>query len=510
MTADAPRRRRPGRGQRASAGVPQRPFGRVTRSYAAIEVLSADHVCALHEQALRVLAEIGMRILDPGARRHFACAGAVIDGDTVRLDPALVGERLKSVPPHFTLAARNPARDLFIGGQDCVFASVGGPAYVMDNDRGRREGTFAEMCDYLRLVQSLDILHQEGGGPFEPADLPAHTRYLDIYRAQVTLLDKNWQTQTLGRARTLDGIALGAMALGVKPADLVGRPALLGVINTNSPLQLDIPMAEGLIAMAEHGQVNVITPFTLAGAMSPVTLAGALVQQHAEALAGIVLTQIVRPGVPVMYGGFTSNVDMRSGSPAFGTPEYAKAAQASGQLARHIGVPFRSSNVTAANEVDAQAAYESQMAIWGAIMGGAHLLEHAAGWMHGGLTASFEKLVLDAEMLQMMAAYLDPIAVDDASLAFEAIAGVGAGGHFFGAPHTMERYETAFYQPMLSNWDNYPTWLERGAVQARQRANTLWKQLLREYVQPPVDRAVLEEIDAYVARRKEEGGAPLN
>ena len=509
-TADTARlRRRPGRGTR-SAETAQRPFGRVRRPYKPIEVLSADHVEALHHAALEILRDIGMRVLEPGARDRLRAAGAQIEGETVRLDPALVAELLKTVPATFTLAARNPARTLYFGGNDTVFASVGGPAYVMDNDRGRRDGSFAEMCDYLRVIQSVDILHQEGGGPFEPMDLPANTRHLDIYRAQITLLDKNWQTQTLGRVRTLDGLMLGALALGMMPEELAGTPALLGIINTNSPLQLDIPMAEGLITMAEHGQVNVITPFTLAGAMSPVTLAGALVQQHAEAMLGIVLTQVVRPGVPVMYGGFTSNVDMRSGAPAFGTPEYAKAAQASGQLARHIGVPFRSSNVSAANEVDAQAAYESMMSLWGSVMGGAHLVEHAAGWMHGGLTASFEKLILDAELLQMMAAYCDPIVVDEASLALDAIREVGPGGHFFGTPHTMERYQTAFYSPLLSNWDNHPNWLERGSADARHKANGVWKQLLKDYEQPPLDPARLEAIDSFIARRKAEGGAPMN
>jgi trimethylamine--corrinoid protein Co-methyltransferase len=465
---------------------------------------------AIHGSALRVLAETGMRVLDASARQLYAAAGAQLDGDRVRFEPAMITDRLASVPKTFILAARNPNRTLYFGDTDCIFSSVGGPAYVMDNDRGRRDGTFAEMCDYLRLIQSLNILHQEGGGPFEPLDLPANTRHLDIYRAQITLLDKNWQTQTLGRARTMDGIELAAIALGKTVEEFSKTPTLMGIINTNSPLQLDIPMAEGLIAMATHGQVLVITPFTLAGAMSPVTLAGALVQQHAEAVAGIVLTQIVRPGVPVMYGGFTSNVDMKSGAPAFGTPEYTKAAQASGQLARHIGVPFRSSNVTAANDVDAQAAYESQMALWGSMMGGAHLIEHAAGWMHGGLTASFEKLIVDAEMLQMMAAYFDPIVVDTDTMAVSAIRDVGPGGHFFGSAHTMERYETAFYPPLLSNWDNHPTWLERGGIQARERANTIWKQLLSEYEQPPINAGIVEELDRYIARRKAEGGAPMN
>ncbi len=501
--------RRPRR-VRAPTGIAQSPFGLVRRPYAATEVLSADQVEAIHRAALRVLSEIGLRVLSDEARGLYAEVGAEVREDRVRLDPALVEALIRTVPSRFTLRARNPARNLEVGGDRVIFASVGGPAYVMDNERGRRGGTFAEMCDYLRIVQSLNILHQEGGGPFEPLDLPAHTRHLDICRAQVVLLDKNWQTQTLGRRRTLDGIEMAAIMLGTVPERLVGTPVLLGIINTNSPLQLDIPMAEGLIELARHGQVNVITPFTLAGAMSPVTLAGALVQQHAEALAGIALTQIVRAGVPVMYGGFTSNVDMRSGSPAFGTPEYAKAAQASGQLARHVGVPFRSSNVTAANEVDAQAAYESEMSLWGALMGGAHLVEHAAGWMHGGLTASFEKLILDAEMLQMMAAYFDPIAVDDMTLAFDALKEVGPAGHFFGASHTIDRFEAAFYGPLVSNWDNHESWLEKGGITAREKANGIWKRLLADYEHPPLDAGVAEGLDAYVAKRKEEGGAPMN
>lgn len=507
MTRAEGRRRHAGR---APVGVPQRPFGQVERRTDPIRVISEDQVAAIHAAALRVLAEQGMRVMHSPARALFAGAGADVSGQTVRLDPGLVGERLTTVPATFTLEARNPARNLKVGGGFCVYGAVGGPAYVMCNDKGRRDGSFAEMCDYMRLIQALNVIHQEGGGPFEPLDLPAHTRHLDIYHAQIRLVDKSWQTQTLGLARTMDGIEMAAIMLGTTAEGLVDRPVLLGIINTNSPLQLDVPMAEGLIALAEHGQVNTITPFTLAGAMAPVTLAGALVLQHAEALAGIVLTQIVRPGVPVMYGGFTSNVDMRSGAPAFGTPEYAKAAQASGQLARHIGVPFRSSNVTAANEVDAQAAYESQMALWGALMGGAHLLNHAAGWLHGGLTASFEKLILDAEMLQMMDAWFEPMATDPDALALDAILEAGAGGHFFGTAHTMARYETAFHAPMLSNWDNHPQWLAKGSVDARTRANLIWKELLAGHEDPPLDPGIDEALTDYVARRKAEGGAPMN
>jgi trimethylamine--corrinoid protein Co-methyltransferase len=293
-----------------------------------------------------------------------------------------------------------------------------------------------------------------------------------------------------------------AISLGTSREALVDKPVFSCVINTNSPLQLDVPMAQGLIAMAEHGQVVIVTPFTLAGAMSPITLAGALAQQHAEALAGIALCQIIRPGVPVMYGGFTSNVDMKSGSPAFGTPEYAKAAQASGQLARHIGVPFRSSNVTASNLVDAQAAYESMMSLWGALLGGAHLIEHAAGWLEGGLTASFEKLIIDAEMLQLMAEYFSPIEVTKETLALDAIREVGPAGHFFGTAHTLERYESAFYVPLVSNWENFQTFSEGGGLDATERAHRIWKRILAAYEQPPLDPGIDEALRDYVDRRK--------
>ncbi len=247
--------RRVARAPRSTA-VPQRPAARLQRPYAPVSVLSEDHVAQIHQTALKVLAEIGMKVLQAEARQHFAAAGAQVSGEVVRFDPAMAGELLKTVPETFTLRARNPERNLHFGCNDVVFSAVGGPAYVMDIDRGRREGTFAEMCDYLRLIQSLNIVHQEGGGPFEPLDLPAHTRHLDIYKAEITLLDKNWQTQTLGRARTIDGIEMGAMALQLSVDDFARQPALMGVINTNSPLQLDIPMAEGLITMAEHGQVK--------------------------------------------------------------------------------------------------------------------------------------------------------------------------------------------------------------------------------------------------------------
>ena len=318
-------------------------------------------------------------------------------------------------PSTFTVHARNPARDVTLGADHLVFCAVGGPAFVSDLDRGRRAGNHADFLDYVRVIGALDIVHQEGGGPLEPTDLPVETRHLDMYRGLIGLLDKTWHCLGFGARPVDDAIEMVCLARGIDRDRLAREPSLMTVINTNSPLRLDGPMGDGLIEMATYGQPVVATPFTLAGAMSPISLAGALAQQNAEALFLVALAQLIRPGAPMVYGGFTSNVDMRSGSPAFGTPEYAKGAIASGQLARRYGLPWRSSNATASNVVDAQAAYESEMAVWGAVMGGVNLLYQGAGWLEGGLTASFEKLILDAEILQMIAEVLVPFPVDEAS-----------------------------------------------------------------------------------------------
>lgn len=498
------RNRRPRkRGARVTGSIAQPAWKLPHYRNPPFELLGSDAVESIHEAGLSILQQTGMTILSQDARRRYAEAGFDVGADArVRFDSTLLESLLAQAPASFTLQARNPAKNLRIGAGHVVFTSVGGPAYVMDRDNGRRNGSYAEMCDFIRLVQSLDILHQDGGGGFEAMDLPASSRHLDLFYAQCTLLDKNWIPWTMGRAQTLDAINMMALSLGRSPADLAESPALCGIINTNTPLQLDIPMAEGLMTLAEYGQAAAITPFTLAGAMAPVTIAGALALQHAEAMAGIALTQAVRPGAPVLYGGFTSNVDMKTGSPAFGTPEYLQAAQASGQLARRLGVPFRSSNVNAANCADAQAAYESCLSLWGAISGQANMVKHAAGWLHGGLTASPEKLIIDAEVLQMVAASLEPFAVNSDTLAREAIREVGPGGHFFGSDHTLSRYQDAFYTPLLSNWSNHESWLEAGSVNTEQRANQICKQLLREYQQPELDPAIDEALRDYVARRR--------
>lgn len=496
--------RRGHRKKRVANAIRQLPWRDVVNPYAPIEIISGDQIETIIQTSLNVLATQGMRFLEPASRDMLRSAGADVDDadEIVRFEPAFVQEMLTRAPAEFELRARNPAHDLKIGGNHILFSSVGGPAFCSDLDNGRRPGSYDEMCDYLRIVQSLNIVHQEGGGAFEAMDLPAETRHLDLYLAQHRLLDKNCQSYALGRERTIDSIEMACIALGLDRTQLAEKPALLAIINTNSPMQLDIPMTEAIMELAGAGQVCCITPFTLAGSMSPATLAGTLMQQTAEVLAVATFAQIVNPGAPIMYGSFASNVDMRSGAPALGTPEYTKAAQASGQIARRLGLPFRSSNTTVSNCVDAQAAFESQMSLWGSVMGHANLVNHAAGWLEGGLTASFEKLIIDAEMLQMIAEYLQPIAVSDDELAVDAIAEVGPGGHHFGTSHTLERYETAFYTPILSNRQNFESWQESGSLDIGMRANSIWKQLLQEYEQPPLDPSIDDALVEYVEKRR--------
>jgi trimethylamine--corrinoid protein Co-methyltransferase len=320
------------------------------------------------------------------------------------------------------------------------------------------------------------------------------------------MTDKALHCYSLGRQRNQDVLEMTRIARQVSQEQLDKEPSVFTIINSSSPLRLDTPMLQGIMEFSARNQIVILTPFTLAGAMAPITLAGALSQQNAEALAGMVFTQLVRPGSPVAYGGFTSNVDMQSGAPAFGTPEYMRTAMAGGQLARRYNVPYRSSNVCAANALDAQAAYESVFSLWGAIQGGVNVLMHGAGWMEGGLHASLEKFVLDADLLQMVSAYLEPIVVDEATLAHDAIGEVGPAGHFFGVQHTQDRFRDAFYKPLISDWRNYESWEEAGKPTADQKAKQLAQAYVEEFVAPELDSAIQQELLEFKQRRVAEGG----
>jgi len=501
-----------GRRERSGATIQQPPFKQPRLPYEPIRAVSDDQLEAIHVASLTILREIGIDVLNDEARDILQKGGAEIVAGTkmVRFDRALIDQAVASAPSLFTLHARNPAHSLNLGENWIAFSAVSSAPNSCDLDNGRRPGNERDFVNFIKLGQSLNAVHLWGGYPVEPIDLHPSIRHLVALKHMITYSDKAVYAYSLGTERIMDSLEMVRIARGLTAAEFDQQPSITSVINTNSPLRLDVPMAQGIIEMARHNQIAVVTPFTLAGAMAPVTLAGALAQQNAEALAGLVLSQMTRPGAPFIYGGFTSNVDMKSGAPAFGTPEYMKTAIIGGQLARHYGLPYRSSNVNAANGLDMQAAYESVFALWGSIMGGVNLMKHGAGWMEGGLQASFEKMVMDADLLQMVMEFLNPITVNDDELGLDAIREVGPGGHFFGCDHTQARYQNAFFAPMISDWRNYETWMEAGQPNAAQKANQIYKQIIAEYQPPPLDPAISEELDAFVAKRIEEGGAPTD
>jgi trimethylamine---corrinoid protein Co-methyltransferase len=502
--------RRGRRTESAKQPINQLPWRQPQLTLEPSRILNEDQLEAIHLESLRVLEEIGMDMAYPEAREILGRAGASVKGDRVRIGREIIGQALKTPPAEFTFHARNPERNIRIGGKWIAFAPVGGPPNCSDLDRGRRPGTLEDCGNFVKLSQFFNTVHTAGGASVDALDVHSSIRHLHITRNKMVYSDKAPFASSTGRHRLFDAIEIVRLARGISQEQLLQEPSTYTVINTNSPLKLDTPMAMGIIEMARMNQICVVTPFTLAGAMAPITLAGALVEQNAEALAGLALSQLANPGAPFVYGGFTSNVDMKSGAPAFGTPEYMKACIIGGQLARRYKLPYRTSNTNAANSVDAQAAYESVFSLWGAIMGGGNIIQHAAGWMEGGLVASYEKFALDVDLLQMVTEFLKPLEVSSDTMGFDAIKEVGPGGHFFGAAQTMERYSTAFYTPLISDWRNFPQWESAGSPQAQQKANALWKQALAEYETPYLDPSRLEAMDAFVAKRVEQGGEPTD
>jgi trimethylamine--corrinoid protein Co-methyltransferase len=484
----------------------QPPWTQPRLPFEPLRGVSDDELEAIHEASLRVLAETGIDFLDETARRQLVDVGCRVDGDRVRFDPDLVMHLVSTAPAEFTMHAPSPARNLHMGGDVLTFTSVASPPFVTGLGRDRRDGNRDDYRNLIKLGQVLNAVHTVAGYPVEPMDLHPSVRHLYATHDMLTLSDKVPFVYSLSRQRNLDAIEMTRIARGADHDAMDVEPSLYSVINASTPLRYDTVMLHGIQEMSARNQCIVITPFTLAGAMAPVTVAGALVLQNAEALAGIAYTQVVRAGAPVIYGGFTSNVDMRSGAPAFGTPEYWKACLIGGQLARRYRVPYRSSNVNASNSVDAQSAYESVFALWGAVMGGVNLLLHGAGWLEGGLLASYEKMVIDADLLNMVIAMLEPVVIDDAALAVEAIAEVGPAGHFFGIQHTQDRYATEHFQPMVSSWANFETWDEGGRIEAHQRAEALARTLVDAHQEPPMTADRRAALDDFVERRVAEGG----
>jgi len=477
--------------------------------FQAMPVFSDDRVAAIHESALQVLEELGMKVLLPEARKIYAQGGALVDENTqiVRIGRDIIAASLESAPRSIDLRAGARHRDLTLELGVLTFQSGAGSPHTTDLVRGRRPATLCDYRELTQLTQHFDVLHMLN--PLvEPQDIPVHLRHYQVTEAQLTLSDKFPFVFSRGTPQVTDCFNMIRDFRGISDEEFQAAPHSYTIINTNSPRQLDIPMAQGLIDFARAGQLSIVTPFCLMGAMAPITVAGALTLSHAEALAAIALTQLSRLGAPVCYGAFASNVDMRSGAPAFGTPEQVKANLGAGQLARLLGLPWRCAAGSAANINDAQAANETQMSAWGAVLAGSTVIIHGAGWLEGGLTVSYEKLITDLEVLQIFAELCAPTPADDCDIALDALREIQPGGHFFGAAHTMERYQTAFYEPLVADWSNFGTWTERGAKTASERATEVWRQILscEPRVIGATDRA--EALHDFIVKRTEEGGAP--
>jgi trimethylamine--corrinoid protein Co-methyltransferase len=499
------RRRGGGRAPR-STGPSLAPLPRLTNHFPPLEILTAEQVERILIAAYRILEEAGLEIRSSAAREVYRSAGALVDDETqlVRLGRDIVEAHLAHAPERFVLHARDPERHLHVGGSVVNFGPVHGAPNISDREGGRRYGDIEGFRNILRLTHTLGILHWQGGIVVEPVDVPVVSRHLATYQAHIECADIVWAARGVGGVQAEDALAMSAIEHGCTIEQLASRPTLMTVTNVNSPRRVDAEILDNIMVMARHGQCVVITPFTLMGAMAPVTLAGALVQQTAEAMGIVALCQMLRPGTPCVMGGFTSNVDMRTGSPAFGTPEYVNAIMASAQIGRRLKLPVRTSAVNASPVVDAQSTYETAFSLQAAILSHSHLINHAAGWLEGGMSASLEKIIVDAELLRSWAEILRPVSFSDDDLAVDAIKGVAAGGHFFGESHTLARYESAFYRPLLSDWSNFENWTDAGARNATERATIIWKKTLADYVPPPLDPAIKEAVAAYVARRSAE------
>ena len=477
------------------------------------EPLRPEGVEAVHNAAMEILENIGIDFLNEEALEILKEAGCKIKGEKVFFDRAWIMEMVGKCPSEFTITPRNPEHTIPVGGNAILFGNVSSPPNYWDLDLNKKvPGTREQCANFLKLSQYFNCIHFVGGYPVEPVDLHASIRHLEVGFDKLTLTDKAMHTYSLGKERVEDMMEMVRIAGGLTNEEFEATPRMYTNINSTSPLKHDHPMIDGCLRLARRGQAIVVTPFTLAGAMAPVTIAGAVAQSIAEALCAIALFQYVRPGIPCAIGTFTSNVDMKSGAPAFGTPEYMRATQMTGQMGRFYGLPIRSSGVCAANVPDGQAMWETSNSLWAAVQSGTNMVYHAAGWLEGGLIASPEKFVMDCEVLQMIQRYMEPVMLgtgpDDTAV--EAIKDVGSAGHFFGIQHTQDRYETAFYQPFASDWRNFEGWEAAGGVWTPERANKIFKSIMEAYEHPPMDIAIKEELRAFVAKRVAEGGAPTD
>jgi trimethylamine---corrinoid protein Co-methyltransferase len=467
------------------------------------EILSEDAMEVLDRGWRRIVTELGIEFMLPQTVELFRQAGQTVEGDNlVKLDPDFILEQVARAPREFELVARNPERSVHIGGDHMVFSAVYGPPFVREGDV-RRDATMADYENFVKLSQSFDELDSPGGTIVEPNDTPLDSRHLDMVYALQTLSDKPYMGSVISGPNARDTIEMGEILFGGLPES----PVSISLINCNSPLRWDDRMLSAMVEYNRANQAVVMTPFLLMGAMSPVSIPATLVQQLAEALSGIALCQLVRPGCPVVFGSFLSNTDMQSGSPSFGTPESAIGLLCTGQIARRYGLPFRSGGgLTASQTADAQGAYEALMTMLPTFLAGTNFVMHSAGWLEGGLVSSYEKFIVDIELLRMLRHEFTPLEIDEASLAFDAHQEVGQGGHFLGAAHTLERFRTCFYRPLLSSTENFERWSRNGGKDAAERAGEIWRKTLDEYEEPPLDEGVRAQLQEFVTRRRAELG----
>jgi len=490
---------------RAAPTIPwlNQPFRHLTNPVTPLNWVTEDGLDKLHDASMRILEEVGMAFMDAEALSLWEKAGAKVDhaAQHVWIDRGLLLELVSHAPPTFTWHARHPDYSLTIGGNHINFAPTAGMPYVSDLRGGRRTGTLADYENFVKLAHTIPFLHFAGGPLVEPQDIPLSLRHLHRMRVMVHTTNKALRSVAHGRVIPEDIVAMLKLVFGDPlPGVVTGA-----VINVTSPLRLDDRMIGGIIRFARHRQALIITPFIMAGATSPITIPSALAQQNAEALAGIALAQLVNPGTPVVYGGFTQNVDMRSGSPAFSSPEGVWGTLAGAQLARRYHLPYRASgSLTNSPVPDAQAAYESQWALWPAILAHANVILHATGMLEAMLVASYEKFVMDAEALGMFHHLLHNFVINEETLAVHDIAEVGVGGHHFGSARTQANYKTAFYEPALTIRQSFEQWVSLGEQDTLHRAHQLWQDLLRAYEPPPLEQSIQEALDEFITRREGE------
>ncbi|MFQ5774631.1 MAG: trimethylamine methyltransferase family protein [Kiloniellaceae bacterium] len=504
---------REGRGRRTRGGAEARraarrgagpaPLRYITRKIPTYEVLSEEGLALVEHNADTIIEEIGVEFRDDEeALRIWKDAGADVQGARVRVPRGLCREIIKSAPSQFTQHARNPERSVRIGGGNTVFAPVYGPPFVLDLDKGRRYATLEDFENFVKLAYATPAIHHSGGTVCEPVDVPVNKRHLDMVYSHIRYSDKPFMGSVTAPERAEDSVTMARLVFG---KDFVAdNTVLLSLINANSPMTFDATMLGALKVYARNNQAVIVTPFILAGAMSPVTPAGALTQILAEAMAGLAFAQLVRPGAPVVFGSFASSISMQSGAPTFGTPEPALVLYGAAALARRLGVPFRSGgSLCAAKVPDAQAAYESAQTLLPTMLAGVNFVLHGAGWLEGGLVSSYEKFIMDADQLGMMQVLCGGFDLSENGQAMDAIREVGPGSHFLGCAHTQANFETAFYRSAVADNNSFEQWEAEGAQDAAQRANALWKKTLAEYEAPALDPATDEALRDFIRRKKE-------